>query len=185
MTLLEGSQYHFYQSYFQEPGKAEAEFETDIRKSILGFLYAASGDPPPAERWRFLFNKGETLLDSVTQPKQLPAWLTEQDVDFFVQEFTQAGFRGGLNWYRNIDRMWELTASLSGAKIRQPALFVAGELDAVITMYRQAFDALAETMPNLTKKVLLAGAGHWIQQERPAEVNRLLLEFLRALEKTG
>jgi pimeloyl-ACP methyl ester carboxylesterase len=77
--------------------------------------------------------------------------------------------------------MWELTASLSGAKIRQPSLFVAGEHDAVITMYRHAFDRLEETMPNLTKKVLLAGAGHWIQQERPVEVNRLLLEFLAGL----
>lgn len=185
MKLLEGSQYHFYQAYFQKPGKAEAEFEADIRKSLLGFLYSASGDPPPNERWRFLFNKGETLLESVAQPKQLPAWLTEQDVDFFVQEFTRSGFRGGLNWYRNIDRMWELTAPLSGAKIRQPSLFIAGELDAVITMYRQAFEALTETMPNLTKRVLLAEAGHWIQQERPTEVNRLLLEFLRTLKKNG
>lgn len=125
------------------------------------------------------------MLESVAQPKQLPAWLTEQDVDFFVQEFTRSGFRGGLNWYRNIDRMWELTAPLSGAKIRQPSLFIAGELDAVITMYRQAFEALTETMPNLTKRVLLAEAGHWIQQERPTEVNRLLLEFLRTLKKNG
>jgi pimeloyl-ACP methyl ester carboxylesterase len=102
-------------------------------------------------------------------------------VDFFVQEFTRTGFRGGLNWYRNIDRMWELTKFLAGAKIHQPSLFMAGEVDVVITMARQAFDSLEEAMPNLQKKVLLPGAGHWIQQERPGEVNQLLFEFLSGL----
>jgi pimeloyl-ACP methyl ester carboxylesterase len=87
MKHLEGDQFHFYQSYFQEPGKAEAEFEADIRKSLLAFLYAASGDPPPAQRWRFLFKKSETLMDSVTVPAVLPSWLTEQDVSFRA-EFT-------------------------------------------------------------------------------------------------
>jgi pimeloyl-ACP methyl ester carboxylesterase len=181
MKLLEGDRYHFYQRYFQEPGKAEKELEADIRKSVLGFLYSASGDPPPAKRWRFLFNKEEKLLDTLTIPSALPSWLTEADVDFFVQEFTRTGFRGGLNWYRNIDRMWELTRFLTGAKIHQPSLFVAGEVDVVIAMARQAFDSLEEAIPNVKKKVLLSGAGHWIQQERPVEVNHLLLEFLSSL----
>ncbi len=114
-------------------------------------------------------------------PETLPAWLTEADLDFYANEFKRTGFRGGLNWYRNIDRIWELTRFLSGAKIRQPSLFIAGELDGVITMYRQAFDRLEETMPGLRKKVLLPGAGHWIQQERPDEVNDLLIEFLASL----
>jgi len=114
-------------------------------------------------------------------PETLPAWLTEADLDFYTEEFKRTGFRGGLNWYRNIDRIWELLRQiLSGAKIRQPSLFVAGEFDAVI-MYRQAFDRLEETMPGLKKKVLLSGAGHWVQQERPTEVNALLIEFLRSL----
>ncbi|HYY29668.1 MAG TPA: alpha/beta hydrolase, partial [Chthoniobacterales bacterium] len=91
------------------------------------------------------------------------------------------GFRGGLNWYRNLDALWESAPFLSGAKIRQPSLFIAGELDAVIAMYRPAFEGLERTMPGLGKKVLLPGAGHWIQQERPAEVNELLLQFLAGL----
>jgi pimeloyl-ACP methyl ester carboxylesterase len=104
--------------------------------------------------------------------------LTEQDLDVFTGEFERTGFRGGLNWYRNIDPMWESTRFLSGAKLRQKSLFVTGELDPVLTMYREHFDALEETMPNLRKKVVLPGAGHWIQQERPAAVNELLIEFL-------
>jgi pimeloyl-ACP methyl ester carboxylesterase len=99
----------------------------------------------------------------------------------FTREFERTGFRGGLNWYRNIDRLWELTPFLSGATLGQPVLFVAGELDPVISMYREAFEAMEQTVPGLKRKVLLPGAGHWIQQERPAQVNQLLLEFLAGL----
>jgi pimeloyl-ACP methyl ester carboxylesterase len=172
----------FYQLYFQESGKAEPELEADVRKTILGLLYSASGDAPPEKRWRFLFDKSETFLDTSPVPETLPAWLTEADVDFYTEEFKRTGFRGGLNWYRNIDTNWKLAPFLGGAKIRQPSLFVAGEFDAVITMYRKDLDRLEETMPGLRKKVLLSGAGHWIQQERPTEVNDLLIEFLKSLQ---
>jgi pimeloyl-ACP methyl ester carboxylesterase len=180
MQRMAGDQ-QFYQLYFQEPGKAEAELEADVRQTMRMFLYSASGDPLPEKRWRFLFSKAETLLDTGSQPDILPAWLTEHDIDYFTREFERTGFRGGLNWYRNIDARWAQTPFLTGAKLHQPALFVAGAADAVIAMRRAAFDSLEEAVPNLTKKVLLPGAGHWIQQERPTEVNQLLLEFLAGL----
>ena len=171
----------FYQLYFQEPGKAERELEADVRKTMLTALYSLSGDAPPDKRWHFLFEKSETFLDSGSVPEILPPWLTEADVDFYTEEFKRTGFRGALNWYRNIDRNWEVTPFLSGAKIRQPSLFAAGEFDAVVTLYRKGFDSLEETMPGLRKKVVVPGAGHWIQQERPNEVNDLLIEFLASL----
>jgi pimeloyl-ACP methyl ester carboxylesterase len=174
---------HFYQLYFQEPGRAEAELEADVRKSLSMLLYSASGDAPLEKRWRFLFGKHETLLDSVTLPETLPSWLTAEYLDLSTREFERTGFRGGLNWYRNIDRAWELMRFLSGAKIRQPSLFAGGELDPLTAMNRQSFDALEQTMPGLKEKVLLPGAGHWIQQERPSEINRLLIDFLNGLEK--
>lgn len=178
MRLMVGEK-QFYQLYFQEPGKAEAELEADVPKTMRMLLYSGSGDAPPEKRWRAIFRKSETLLDTCASPDELPAWLTEEDVDIFVREFQRSGFRGGLNWYRNIDRTWELTPFLRGARLLQPTLFVAGEEDGVITMYRQAFDTLEEAAPNLTKKVLVPGAGHWVQQERPKEVNELLIDFLR------
>ena len=181
MKLMAGEQ-EFYQLYFQEPGKAEADLESNVRASIRRILYTASGDPPPEKRWRFLYSKSEKPFETSDVPEQLPPWLTEEDIDFFTAEFERTGFRGGLNWYRNMDALWELTPFLSGAKLRQPALFVAGEADAVITMYREAFDTLEQNVPNLKQKVLVPGAGHWIQQERPAEVNRLLIEFLTDLQ---
>jgi pimeloyl-ACP methyl ester carboxylesterase len=171
----------FYQLYFQEPGKAEAELEADVRRSILKILYAASGSASPDKRWRFMFEKGEKFIDTIPMPEVLLEWLTEADLDVYERAFRQSGFRGGLNWYRNMDRNWERSAFLSGSLLRQPTLFVAGENDAVIAMMRPVYEALGKTVPNLRKRVLIPGAGHWIQQERPEEVNELLLEFVKSV----
>ncbi len=183
MRLMAGDK-EFYQLYFQEPGKAEGELEADVRRTLATFLYSASGDVPPEKGWRFLFEKTEKFLDTGFMPEKLPGWLTEEDLERYAADFERTGFRGGLNWYRNIDRNWELTPFLSEAKLLQPTLFAAGERDGVIVMYRQAFDELESTAPHLFKKVLLPGAGHWIQQERPQEVNELLVEFLETLGET-
>ena len=171
----------FYQSYFQEPGRAEKILEADVRQSLAMLLYTLSGDRPHEQRWRFVFDKSESILDTLARPETLPPWLTEQDLDLVSAEFERTGFRGGLNWYRNLDREWELTSFLTGARIHQPCLFAAGELDDVIAMMRPAYDTLEESIPNLVKKVLLPGVGHWIQQERPGELNELLLDFLKSL----
>jgi len=171
----------FYQLYFQEPGKAEKEMEADVRRTMLMTLYSLSGDAPPEKRWRYLFSKSERFMDSIYFPEKLPAWLTKKDLDVYAEEFERTGFRGGLNWYRNRDRSWELTPFLIGAQIRQPALFIAGEMDPVIEMYREGFENLETSLPNLKKKVLIPGAGHSVQQERPDEVNKLLIEFFSGL----
>jgi pimeloyl-ACP methyl ester carboxylesterase len=171
----------FYQLYFQEPGRAEAEFEADVRKSLAMMLYSASGDAPLEDRWRFLFDQNETMLDTVRMPERLPDWLTELDLNFAADEYARTGFRGGLNLYRNLDFNWAETPFLDGACIRQPSLFIAGELDGSIAFRRQHYDQLEKTMPGLTRKVLLPGIGHWTPEESPEEVNRLLLEFLEGL----
>jgi pimeloyl-ACP methyl ester carboxylesterase len=128
-----------------------------------------------------MLKKSEKTMHTSSSPDTLPSWLTKEDVDFFADEFQRTGFRGGLNWYRNIDRNWELTPFLEGAKISQPALFAAGELDPVITMYRKAYDHLEKNVINLHQKILIPGVGHWVNQERAAEVNQLIIQFLKAL----
>jgi len=110
-----------------------------------------------------------------------PSFVTEADIDFFVGEFTRTGFAGGLNYYRNVDRNWALTPFLDGAKLRQPTLFIAGERDGVLGFWGEYVDAIEINVPKLLRKAILPGVGHWTQQERPQEVNRLLLEFLRGL----
>lgn len=171
----------FYQLYFQEPGKAERELDADVRRSVLMFLYSASGSVAPDQRWRFLFDRDETLLDTGTVPDVLPDWLCEDDVDRYTEAFQRTGFRGAINWYRNIDRNWAITSYLNGAKLQQPALFIAGDADVVVTMRRTAIDALADNVPNLQKSIIVPGAGHWIQQEAPATVNRYLIDFCNSL----
>lgn len=178
MKVMAGDR-QFYILYFQEPGVAEAEMEKNVRETMIKTLYAASGDPAPDERWNFLTEKDQGFTEAIPVPDKLPSWLTEADVDVFTENFENTGFRGGINWYRNIDRNWEKTPFLSEAKIHQPSIFIAGELDAVIVMSGPAYENLESAMPNLTKKVLIPGAGHWVQQERPEEVNDLLIEFLK------
>jgi len=168
----------FYILYFQEPGVAEAELEADVRRTMRIFLFAASGDVPPGAGWPQK-KKGAGFLEGMPEPQELPPWLTEADVEYFAREFERTGFRGGLNRYRNMDRDWEELPELAGAKVEQPALFIAGDRDAVLTFTN--IEAMKANVPNLRKVVMLHGCGHWTQQERPAEVNAALIEFLRAL----
>jgi pimeloyl-ACP methyl ester carboxylesterase len=170
----------FYWIYFQEPGVAEAEFERDIpgtfRKLAGGIASGSGGGRSSA----LVLAPGGGFLDGVAAPASLPAWFGEDDLAAVVAEYSRTGFRGGLNWYRNIDRNWELTAPWQGAPIHQPALFIAGTRDPVIAgaMGAAVMKQLSETVPGLKRQVLIDGAGHWIQQERPAEVNAALIDFL-------
>jgi pimeloyl-ACP methyl ester carboxylesterase len=177
----------FYQLYFQEPGVAEVELERDVRRSIRSMLYSASGDVPrenggPGGGVGMVPRKGG-FLSHMVNPESLPAWLSEADVDFYVNEFTGSGFRGGLNWYRNIDRNSELFAPFAGSLVSVPALYVAGDRDLVVAF--RGMDGvianLAHFVPQLRGKVMLPGCGHWTQQERAAEVNEAMIGFLRQL----
>jgi pimeloyl-ACP methyl ester carboxylesterase len=165
----------FYQLYFQEPGVAEAEFEKDIRLALNKFLYLGSGqadlsglEPKPSDA---------DMLSDLPPFPDLPDWLTEDDLQFYTDEFTRSGFRGPLNYYRNHNLTWELTAGAPGT-ITQPAMFVAGEKDGVILMAADALQKLPERVPNLQINELLPGIGHWTQQEAPDAVNDAILRFL-------
>ena len=180
----------FYQLYFQTPGVAEAEFERDPRRTLRSFLYSASGDIParvPSGDARQqpvgMVPRSGGFLQRMIDPERLPAWLTEADVDFYASEFARAGFRGGLNWYRNIDRNWELLAPFAGAQVTVPALYVAGDRDLVVRFpgMDQLIPNLVKFAPKLKKTIMLPGCGHWTQQERAGEVNAAILEFLRGL----
>jgi pimeloyl-ACP methyl ester carboxylesterase len=177
----------FYQLYFQAPGVAEAELERDVRATIRRLLFSASGDAPrPDGRAGAdvgMVPRGGGFLDHLIDPPKLPGWLTEADVDFYVGEFTRTGFRGGLNWYRNIDRSWELLAPFAGARVSVPALYVAGDRDLVVAFrgMDQLIPNLARFMPGLQRTLILPGCGHWTQQERPHDVNAAIVDFVRAL----
>jgi len=168
-----------YWMYFQTPGVAEAEFEADVSTTLRQLLYGFSGDAPIDHENPLLVREDSGFLRRRVAPAQSPAWLQEHEIATFIAEYQRTGFRGGLNLYRNLDRNWELTAPWHGAQIRQPALFIAGTRDPVVAGQagQVALDHMIRAVPNV-HKVMIEGAGHWIQQERPQQVNAALLEFL-------
>ncbi|MEV0011084.1 alpha/beta hydrolase [Streptomyces sp. NPDC051840] len=178
-----GPEQEFYVSYFQEPGRAEAEIEPDVRNWLAGFYAALSADTMPAadEPDPHFVARGGRLRDRFPVGPR-PAWLSEQDLDVYAGEFERTGLTGALNRYRNMDRDWEDLAPHHGAAIEQPSLFIGGALDASTTWMSDAIDAFPATLPRLSAAHLLEGCGHWIQQERPDEVNSLLTEWLASIE---
>jgi pimeloyl-ACP methyl ester carboxylesterase len=172
----------FYMQYFQTPGVAEAELERDVATSIRRLNYNGSGDGP--DRIAFgLLKPNQGLLDDLVEPEVLPSWLSPEDVAYFVDEFSRTGFRGGLNWYRNITRSWELLAPWRGTVIRQPSMFIAGARDDVLKFpsSQPQIANFANTLPGLRGCHIIDGAGHWIQRERASVVNDLLVKFLNGL----
>jgi pimeloyl-ACP methyl ester carboxylesterase len=170
----------FYMIYFQEPGRADEELARDVPATFRRVLYGASGTAPPLVP---VVRPGRGFLDLCPDPAALPGWLTEADIGVFAAEFAAAGFTGPLNWYRNLDRNWELTAAWHHAPVMVPALYIAGDRDFVLGQ-RGPDDLVArmrQAVPRLRDAILLPGCGHWTQQERPGEVSKAMIEFARAL----
>lgn len=173
----------FYQLYFQEPGVAERELEADVPKSLRMIYYAASA--ATTTQRGFLTDKpaNATFLEGLIDPEPLPDWLSAQDIAYYAAQFEAGGFRGPLNRYRNYERDFAELRALQGERIPQPALFIAGERDPVLDFVpgRKLSDGMEAFYADLRGKLLIAGAGHWVQQEAPEQVNRALLEFLAQL----
>ncbi|MFE9323389.1 alpha/beta fold hydrolase [Nocardia sp. NPDC052278] len=153
----------FYMCWFQEPGRADAELASDVRRTLLQDDVVGVRD----------------LLSGNGSEMAAPAWLSEDELAYYIETFTATGFTGGLNYYRNLDRNWEHSAHLADAKIHQPALFIAGSQDAVIRFTPTT--KMAHILSDLRATVVLDGAGHWIQQERADEVSAALIDFARSV----
>ncbi len=173
----------FYQIYFQEPGVAEAELEADVRSSLRKIYYWISGEglqaAPPRSK-----PANAKLLDGMSDPVEMPAWMSAEDLDYYVSQFEGSGFRGPLNRYRNWHRDFALLSPLAGQKISQPAAFIAGTLEPVLN-FVPGVDLVAimrEKMADLRMVEMIEGAGHWVQQERPDQVNQALLRFLGQID---
>lgn len=179
-----GGDEEFYVSYFQEPGRAEAEIEPDVRGWLAGIYAALSGDtmPEPGAPDPHFARRGGTLRERFPAGR-LPAWLTEDELDVYAAEFERTGLTGALNRYRNMDRDWEDLAEFRGKPVAQPSLFLGGALDASTMWLADAIEAYPATLPGLVSSRVLEGCGHWIQQERPEEVNDALTTWLAALPK--
>jgi pimeloyl-ACP methyl ester carboxylesterase len=170
----------FYMLHFQEPGVAEADLGRDPATTMRRMLCASGPEEGAPIDPSVFANDGRGFVDRIPEADGLPDWLTQDELDHYIAEFTRTGFTGGLNWYRNFDRNWETTAELDGAKISVPCLFIGGTADPVLSFTRT--DRAADAISGPYQQVMIDGAGHWLQQERPDEVNAALLEFLNGLE---
>lgn len=174
-----GENNFFYILYFQEPGVADAELGGDPARTMRRmFGGLASTDPGDAVR---MVEPGPAgFIDRLPEPDGLPDWITQAELDHYIAEFGRTGFTGPLNWYRNFDRNWELTETTPAPTITVPSLFIAGSADPVLGFSPR--DRYAEVVSGDYREVMIDGAGHWVQQERPAEVNEALLGFLDGVE---
>lgn len=171
----------FYQIYFQDEGVAEAELEADPAETIRKFYYALSGDAPKGA-WPFDKKHGDTLLYRLPEPPMPLPWLSHDDVEYYASQFRQSGFRGPINRYRNWHRDNAFLRASGDQIIRQPAFFIGGTKDLVLkNSPGDMVEAMKPHVPNLMGSHLLEGCGHWTQQERPDEVNALLLDWLSRL----
>ncbi len=170
----------FYILYFQEPGIADAELNGDPARTIRRMMGGLRTSADKAAGMRMVAPGPEGFIDRLPEPDALPEWISQDELDHYITEFSRTGFTGGLNWYRNFDRNWELTAELADMKISVPCLFIGGTADPVLAFTRA--DRAAEIVSGPYRQVMIEGAGHWLQQERPDEVNAILLEFLNGLE---
>ena len=173
----------FYILYFQEPGVADADLGRDpattMRRMLAGLrLPEEDGFDVGAAS----ASDGRGFVERLPEADGLPSWLTQAELDHYVAEFTRTGFTGGINWYRNFDRNWALTERIDGAKVTVPSLFIGGSADPVLLMSPPAI--MDGWVTDHRGNVLVEGAGHWVQQERPEAVNAALLDFLGQLELT-
>jgi pimeloyl-ACP methyl ester carboxylesterase len=188
MGKLAGQDEEFYINYFQEPGRAEREAELDVRSWLLGIYMAASADGARSASDRgttATVARGKMMRDRFASPDRLPDWLTEEDLGFYVAEFERTGFRGALNRYRNVDRDWQDLQPWRGAPIRVPSLFIGGEKDGPTVWGSRAIARFPDNLPDLRGSHILPGCGHWVQQERTDDVNRLLVDWLKSLQQSG
>jgi pimeloyl-ACP methyl ester carboxylesterase len=169
----------FYMLYFQQVGPAETEMGSDPYATMRATLWGASGDAytdeigplPPAE--------GTGWMDIMPKaPDVLPAWLTEADVQHYAAQFGQSGFFGPISYYRNLDANYERTKDLPPSRITMPSFFIGGTKDFVVTRNMASVDNMDTVLPDYRGRVLLEGAGHWTQQEKPTEFDQALLGFL-------
>src|SRR5262245_44688079 len=165
----------FYILYFQEPGVADADLGRNPAETMRRMLAGVRmEDGAEVDASAALARDGRGFVDRLPDPDILPDWLSQEELDHYAEEFTRTGFTGGINWYRNFDRNWELTPQLDGAKIEVPSLFIGGSAVVVLMMTPPA--AMDGWVTDHRGTVLVDGAGHWVQQERPREVNDALLQ---------
>jgi pimeloyl-ACP methyl ester carboxylesterase len=182
----QAAQSWYYIHYFSDAAAA-GELDADPAATLAKIYFHASGDV--GERGQAtpnpfgMVDRRTGYLAALPAPTQLPAWFTAADLDTVAGAYARSGFQGGLSYYRNLDRNWALQGAFEGVQVTVPALYLAGARDTGLAMpgMQQIIADMPRLAPDLRGSHVIAGAGHWLPQEAPAEVNAQLLAFLQGL----
>lgn len=177
-----GDNFYYILYHNESGGVAEAEYDSNPR-GLLSRLYLSPNSPREAPIVTDPLRSAGGWIDRLGAPKELPAWLTAEDLDYVVSQFESAGFRGGVNYYRNFHRNWEITENLDAVKVNIPTLFIAGERDVVIAgaTQEQLTASMSRVVEDLRGVILIPEIGHWVQQEAAEQTNAAMLEFMSGL----
>ncbi|MGB0111892.1 MAG: alpha/beta hydrolase [Ilumatobacteraceae bacterium] len=171
----------FYQLYIQAPGVVEAEVSADVARTLRMIYFAASGD---AGESLFAQKPADaTLLDGLVDPDPVPAWMTTDDLQVYVDAFEAGGWVGAFNRYRAQGLDAEQIGPMPDAVLQQPAAFIGGELDGVrgFVPGMDIYDTASSACADFRGTTIVPGVGHWVQQEAPAAVNVALDAFVDSL----
>jgi len=172
----------FYITYHNEPGGvAEAEYDSDPRAMITA-LYASPDTPREDPVITDPKRSAGGFIGRLGTPKEIPSWITQQELDYYISEFTRSGFRGGVNYYRNFDTNWHLTADVDPV-LQIPSAFISGRADMVIGGADETGlkAMMGPLMSDLREITLIDNIGHWVQQEAPTETNAAIVRFIESL----
>jgi pimeloyl-ACP methyl ester carboxylesterase len=175
-ALVGGHDEKMYILWFQKPGVADDVLAREVRRVFDVLMRRAV--PPEEMLARAAASGGLDMnpfrrlseVESIGEP-----FLAADELDVFVRTFERTGFTGALNWYRNFDRNWEVAPAVGTAKIQVPSLMVTAQWDPVLR------PEMAAGMPALVadlETVMIERCGHWTQQEKPDELNRILVDWL-------
>ena len=171
----------WYIRHFQQPGVAEAELEANLEDSLRRLYHALSGDAAPGTWLKQLeFPRNSKITDVLPAVEKLPAWLTEDDLKVYLECYRESGFRGPINWYRNLPGLDKLP-HMAGARFTQPAAFAAGADDEVLNYDPEWREKFPRAFDDLRFIEIIKGAGHWLQAEKPAETTAAMLRFLNSV----
>ncbi len=165
---------------FQDPA-AHEDFDRDPEAALRKCFWSFDGATPREQQSTGFLPQGAPMLATIPDAATVPPWMSAEHFAAYVEAFRAGGFKRPLDWYRNIDRNWALTAFVQGRTIDQPSLFIVGDKDPVRHYAGRHEAGLSDWLTDLRGQVVIEGAGHWLQQERPEEVNRHLLKFLAGL----
>lgn len=186
----------FYQEYFSTLGPIIDEIEIDLAGWVRDIVWTVSGEALAAAGFTLAgqdpidlirnsalcIGHGQRMRDRFLTPATMPAWFTTDDLAVFVDALECGGFAGPLSYYYNLENDWQDLAPYAKRKLEVPAMFLGAEYDVATWWGAEAIERAPEKIANWLGAKVLEGSGHWLQQEKAAETNAALLEFLRALD---